>query len=257
VKGVLGPLAVRSGAAPAAERPRSAPPGLRLSSPLTVRLTSIRSLFAPAPDSDAGLVRLLRSGDEEAFAALVDRYGPSMLRLAMMYVSSRAVAEEVVQESWLAVLTGIDRFEERSSLKTWMFRILTNKAKTRAEREGRTVPFSSIGDPDDGEPAVDPDRFADTGVPGRGPWATPPRALDRIPEERLLAREAQQRIVAAIQALPESQRAVITLRDVDGLSAEETCDVLGLTEGNQRVLLHRARSKVRSEFERYIEEGTV
>ena len=135
-----------------------------------------------------------------------------------MYVSSRAVAEEVVQEAWIAVLTGIDRFEERSSLKTWIFRILSNKAKTRAEREGRTVPFSSLGDPDDDEPAVDPDRFVDTGMPGRGPWATPPRALDRIPEERLLAREAQERIVAAIVALPPAQRAVITLRDVDGLS---------------------------------------
>jgi len=212
-------------------------------------------MFAPAPDSDAGLVRALREGDEAAFAELVDRYSPSMLRLAMMYVSSRAVAEEVVQEAWLAVLTGIDRFEERSSLKTWTFRILTNKAKTRAEREGRTVPFSSLGDPDPDEPAVDADRFADTGVPGRGPWATPPRALDRVPEERLLAREAQERIVAAIVALPPAQRAVITLRDVDGLSSEETCDVLGLTEGNQRVLLHRARSKVRAEFERYIEEG--
>jgi RNA polymerase sigma-70 factor (ECF subfamily) len=219
-----------------------------------VRL-SIRTIFAPAPDSDAGLVRALRAGDEAAFAELVDRYGASMLRLATMYVSSRAVAEEVVQEAWLAVLTGIDRFEERSSLKTWIFRILSNKAKTRAEREGRTVPFSSLGDPDPDEPAVDPDRFVDTGVPGRGPWATPPRALDRIPEERLLAREAKERIVAAIMALPPAQRAVITLRDVDGLSAEEACEVLGLSEGNQRVLLHRARSKVRTEFERYVEEG--
>jgi RNA polymerase sigma-70 factor (ECF subfamily) len=215
---------------------------------------SIRGIFVPSPSSDAGLVRALRRGDEEAFAELVDRLGPSMLRLAMMYVSSRAVAEEVVQEAWVAVLTGIDRFEGRASLKTWVLRILTNKAKTRAEREGRTVPFSSLGTPDDDEPAVDPDRFLDSGVPGRGPWATPPRALDRIPEERLLAREARERIVAAIVALPAAQRAVITLRDVDGLSAGETCDVLGLSEGNQRVLLHRARSKVRAEFERYVEE---
>jgi RNA polymerase sigma-70 factor (ECF subfamily) len=218
-----------------------------------VRL-SLRGIFTPPPASDAGVVRALRRGDEEAFAELVDRLGPSMLRLAMMYVSSRAVAEEVVQEAWVAVLTGIDRFEGRSSLKTWVLRILTNKAKTRAEREGRTVPFSSLGGADD-EPAVDPDRFLDSGVPGRGPWATPPRALDRIPEERLLAREARERIVAAIVALPAAQRAVITLRDVDGLSAEETCDVLGLSDGNQRVLLHRARSKVRAEFERYVEEG--
>jgi RNA polymerase sigma-70 factor (ECF subfamily) len=180
-----------------------------------------------------------------------------MLRLATMYVSSRAVAEEVVQEAWLAVLTGIDRFEERSSLKTWVFRILTNKAKTRAQREGRTVPFSSLSDADaEHEPAVDPDRFVPTGVPGRGPWATPPRAFDRIPEDRLLAREARERIVAAIVALPPAQRAVITLRDVDGLSAEEACAVLELSEGNQRVLLHRARSKVRAEFERYVEEAS-
>src|SRR5262249_51848255 len=158
--------------------------------------------------------------------------GPSMLRLATMFVSSRAVAEEVVQESWLAVLTGIDRFEERSSLKTWVFRILANKAKTRAEHEGRTIPFSSLGGDD--APAVGPDRFAPTGAPGRGPWASPPRALDRVPEDRLLAREARERIVAAIKALPPAQRAVITLRDVDGLTAEEACDVLGLSEGNQR-----------------------
>jgi RNA polymerase sigma-70 factor (ECF subfamily) len=117
------------------------------------------------------------------------------------------------------------------------------------------VPFSSLAGADDDEPAVDPDRFLDSGVPGRGPWATPPRALDRIPEERLLAREARERIVAAIVALPAAQRTVITLRDVDGLSAEETCDVLGLSEGNQRVLLHRARSRVRAEFERYVEEA--
>ena len=214
---------------------------------------SLRNPFAPAPSSDAGLVRALREGDEEAFEELVDRLGPPMLRLAMMYVPSRAIAEEVVQETWLAVLTGIDGFEERSSLKTWVFRILSNKAKTRGEREGRTVPFSSLGGDED-EPAVDPNRFADTGVPGRGPWATPPRPLDRVPEERLLAREARERIVAAIVALPATQRAVITLRDVDGLSAEEACDVLGVSEGNQRVLLHRARSKVRAEFERYVEE---
>jgi RNA polymerase sigma-70 factor (ECF subfamily) len=219
---------------------------------------SLRNLFTGPSSPDAELVRALRDGDEEAFADLVDRLGPSMLRLAGMYVSSRAVAEEVVQEAWLGVLTGIDGFEERSSLKTWIFRILTNKAKTRAEREGRTVPFSSLGNPDgEDEPAVDPDRFVDTGVPGRGPWATPPRALDRVPEERLLAREARERIVAAIVALPPAQRAVITLRDVDGLSAEEACDVLGLTEGNQRVLLHRARSKVRAEFERYIGEDAA
>jgi RNA polymerase sigma-70 factor, ECF subfamily len=216
-----------------------------------VRL-SIRNLFAPASSRDARQLRALRDGDEEAFAELVDRLGPSMLRLARAYVPSPAVAEEVVQEAWLAVLTGLDRFEGRSSLKTWIFRILANKAKTRAQREGRSVPLSSLGDD---EPAVGPERFVDTGVPGRGPWATPPISVERVPDERLLAREARERIAAAIAALPPAQRAVITLRDVDGLSADEVCDVLGVSEGNQRVLLHRARSKVRAEFERYIAGG--
>jgi RNA polymerase sigma-70 factor, ECF subfamily len=219
-----------------------------LSSPTIVRL-SLRSLFASS-SPDAALVDALRNGDEAAYTELVERLGPSMLRLARVYVSSMAVAEEVVQEAWLAVLTGVDRFEGRSSLKTWVFRIVANKAKTRAEREGRTVPFSSLGD---AEPAVDPDRFVDTGEPGKGPWATPPMSLDRVPEDRLLAREARERIVAAIVALPPAQRVVITLRDVDGLTAEEACEVLGVSDGNQRVLLHRARSKVRAEFERYIE----
>src|SRR5262249_53495610 len=134
---------VKSGAA---GRPRRAEGCIIVA--MMVRL-SIRGLFAPSRESDAGLVRALRNGDEQAFTELVDRLGPSMLRLATMFVSSRAVAEEVVQESWLAVLTGIDRFEERSSLKTWVFRILANKAKTRAEREGRTIPFSSLGGDDE------------------------------------------------------------------------------------------------------------
>ena len=166
----------------------------------------------------------------------------------MLYVSTRAVAEEVVQETWLAVLTGLDRFEGRSSLKTWLFRILSNKAKTRGQREGRTLPFSSLAtDGDESEPAVDIDRFAGHA----GHWAAPPRG---VPEERLLAGEAKARIEAAIAGLPPNQRTVITLRDVEGLSAEEACSVLGLSETNQRVLLHRARSKVRAAFEQYLEE---
>jgi RNA polymerase sigma-70 factor, ECF subfamily len=176
-----------------------------------------------------------------------------MLRIALLYVSSRAVAEEVVQETWLAVLTGIERFEGRSTLKTWLFRILTNKAKTRGQREGRTVPFSALAaDGDEGETAVEVDRFLGPGHRGAWGWAAPPRG---VPEERLLAAEARERIEEAIAALPPAQRAVITLRDVEGLSAEEACNVLGLTETNQRVLLHRARSKVRAAFERYL-EGT-
>jgi RNA polymerase sigma-70 factor (ECF subfamily) len=202
----------------------------------------------PAPDEDAPLLEALRAGDEHAFATLVDRYGPSLLRLAQLFVSSRAVAEEVVQETWLAVVTGIERFEGRSSLKTWLFRILTNKAKTRGQREGRTLPFSSLAaDGDEDQTAVAVERF------GRGgAWATPPRG---VPEERLLAAETRARVEQAISALPPNQRAVITLRDVEGLSAEEACNVLGLSETNQRVLLHRARAKVRTALERYLEDA--
>ena len=200
------------------------------------------------PDEDAPLLDALRAGDERAFAALVDKYGPSLLRLAQLYVSSRAVAEEVVQETWLAVLTGIERFEGRSSLKTWLFRILTNKGKTRGQREGRTLPFSSLAsDGDEDQTAVAVERFARGGA-----WATPPRG---VPEERLLAGETRARVEQAISALPPNQRAVITLRDVEGLSAEEACNVLGLSETNQRVLLHRARAKVRAALERYLEDA--
>jgi RNA polymerase sigma-70 factor (ECF subfamily) len=205
-----------------------------------------------SPDEDAGLLEGLRAGDERAFAELVAKYGPSLLRLAQLFVSSRAVAEEVVAETWLAVYTGLDRFEGRSSLKTWLFRILTNKAKTRGQRESRTVPFSALAaDGDEGETAVDVDRFFGPDSRHPGGWVAPPRG---VPEERLLAAEARATIESAIAALPPNQRAVITLRDVEGLSAEEACNVLGLSETNQRVLLHRARSKVRAAFERYLEE---
>jgi RNA polymerase sigma-70 factor, ECF subfamily len=186
-------------------------------------------------------------GDEAAFMALVDKYGPSLLRVAMLYVPTPSAAEEVVADTWLAVVTGLERFEGRSSLKTWLFRILTNKAKTRGQRERRTMPFSSFArDGDEGETAVDVDRFARDGH-----WTAPPRG---VPEERLLAGEARKTIEDAIAALPPSQRAVITLRDLEGLSADEARNVLGLSETNQRVLLHRARAKVRAAFERYLEE---
>ncbi len=198
----------------------------------------------------------MRTGDEAAFRELVRRYGPSMLRVAMMYVSTRAVAEEVVQEAWLGVLKGLDRFEGRSSLKTWIFRILTNTAKTRGEREGRSLPFSSLagaGEDADDSP-VDLDRFIGDGHRWAGHWASAPRNPRDVPEDRLLAGEARQRIAAAIEALPESQRAVITLRDVDGFDAEEAGEILGISDGNQRVLLHRARAKVRAALEAYLDE---
>jgi RNA polymerase sigma-70 factor, ECF subfamily len=189
------------------------------------------------------LVEALRGGDERAFEQLIRMYQAGLVRVAQMYVSSRSVAEEVVQETWLAVLTGIDRFEGRSSLKTWLFRIVTNRAKTRGEREARTIPFSALGEP---EPAVGPDRF------DHGEWASPPAEW---PEERLLAEETQRVIDEAIERLPAAQRAVITLRDIQGWSAEEVRNALELTETNQRVLLHRGRSRVRRALEEYFTEG--
>ena len=205
-----------------------------------------------ASEEDQALVARLRDGDESAFAELIDRYGAMMLRVAQMYVRDRATAEEVVQETWLAVLNGIERFEGRSSLKTWLFRILTNRAKTRGEREGRVLPFSSLAraTEDADEPAVDPDRFLGPDSPTPGAWASPPRAW---PEDKLLERETLGVIAMAIEDLPEAQRTVIQLRDVAGWTPMEVSEALAITDGNQRVLLHRARSKVRAALERYLD----
>jgi RNA polymerase sigma-70 factor (ECF subfamily) len=201
--------------------------------------------------TDGQLVAALRAGDEEAFRTLVRDWHSSLLRVAQIFVPSRAVAEEVVQEAWLRVLGALDKFEGRSSLKTWVFRILVNTAKTRAQREGRSLPFSALHDPARvPEAAVDPDRFRpedDERFPGH--WSVPPREL---PEERLLAAETRERIAAAIEALPPTQRAVISLRDVAGWSSDEVCNALDLSEVNQRVLLHRARARVRQELEDYL-----
>jgi RNA polymerase sigma-70 factor (ECF subfamily) len=203
---------------------------------------------------DAALIAALRARDERAFEALMREYNASLLRVAQIYVASRAVAEEVVQETWIGVLNGIDRFEGRSSLKTWIFRILTNIAKTRGQREGRTVPFSALERPDAvPEAAVDPGRFRrpdDERWPGH--WASRPEPW---PEERLLAAEMREVVERAIEQLPPAQRAVISLRDVEGWSAEEARNALGVSETNQRVLLHRARSKVRQALENYLAEG--
>jgi RNA polymerase sigma-70 factor (ECF subfamily) len=200
---------------------------------------------------DAELVAALRAGDEAAFARIVREWHPSMLRVARIFVPSRAVAEEVVSETWLRVLGALDRFEGRSSLKTWVFRILVNTAKTRAQREGRVLPFSALNDPGRiPEAAVDPDRFRpedDPRFPGH--WSAPPAEL---PEERLLAAETRAMIAAAIDALPATQAAVIRLRDVDGWTAEEVRNALDISDVNQRVLLHRARSKVRQALEEYL-----
>jgi RNA polymerase sigma-70 factor (ECF subfamily) len=203
---------------------------------------------APVED-ETELIAALRAGDESAFRALVEMYHAMLVRVARMYVSTQALAEEVAQDTWLAAIEGIDRFEGRSSLKTWLFRILTNRAKTRGIREGRTLPFSSLETVD---PAVESERFngADHNWPGH--WAAPPRAF---PQERLIAAETREVIERAIAALPPTQRTVISLRDIEGWSAEEVCNALTLTETNQRVLLHRARSAVRAALEQYFEES--
>ncbi|HEY7632804.1 MAG TPA: sigma-70 family RNA polymerase sigma factor [Thermoleophilaceae bacterium] len=207
-----------------------------------------------AQEHEQELVAALKKRDEAAFAELVDRYQASLVRLARMYVRDRATAEEVAQETWLAVLNGIDRFEGRSSFKTWLFRILTNRAKTRGQRDARSVPFSSIGDAD--EPAVDPDRFQGDGEPHPGGWRVFPTPWEGDPEERLLAGEARTLILDTIEQLPPNQRAVITLRDIEGFSADDVRNVLDVSDTNQRVLLHRARSKVRRALEKYLEADT-
>jgi RNA polymerase sigma-70 factor (ECF subfamily) len=202
------------------------------------------------------LVRALRAGEEAAFAYLVDMFGRSMQRVASLYVRDRAVAEEVVQDAWIAVLRGIDRFEGRSSLRTWIFSILVNTAKTRGVRESRTVPFAALGD--DSEPehrSVPEDRFLADGTAWPGHWASGPAHWD-APLERLLSQETRDVITAAIDQLPEMQRRVVTLRDVEGWSSEEVCNVLEISETNQRVLLHRARSKLREAIDRRAIEGT-
>jgi RNA polymerase sigma-70 factor (ECF subfamily) len=197
------------------------------------------------------LIEALRRGDEEAFAKLVDELSPALLRLAMAHVPSRAVAEEVVGDTWLGVIRGIDRFEGRSSLRTWIFQILLNNARTRGKRERRTLPFSFFtrrGEEGRDEPAVDPSRFQGRRGQDPGAWARPPVEWEG-PEARLESDATREVLLKAIAALPPRQRDVITLRDVLGYSSEEARNVLDVSETNQRVLLHRARSKVRAALE--------
>ena len=213
-----------------------------------VLLRRSRAAPASATDDDHALVERLRAGDEAAFMELVDRYDRPLRRLARTFVRTDALADDVVGETWLAVIKGIDRFEERSSLKTWLFRILVNRARSRAVREARQVPFSSLPGADAaGGPAVDPANFRGGG------WIEPPRTFDAEPESRLLAGELRGQLAEAVDTLPEQQRTVILLRDVAGLDGPEVAEALGISEGNQRVLLHRARSRVRAELARYLE----
>ena len=208
--------------------------------------------FQPLPD-DAGVIKGLQEGDEHIFEMVVERYSGSLLRLALAYVPSRAVAEEVVQETWLGVFEGIGRFEGRSSFQTWLFRILSNRAKTRGVRESR---YESIGlgtsdDPEEG-PSLESSLFITEGS-GVGHWKVPPEHWEAdTPERVLLSKECREHIEAAIASLPLTQRQVITLRDLEGVSSDDICNILQISETNQRVLLHRARTKVRAILDRYI-----
>jgi RNA polymerase sigma-70 factor, ECF subfamily len=207
-----------------------------------------------ASAADLELVARLLDGDEGAFASLVRRHHAAMVGVAAAYVGGdRAVAEEVAQDAWLGMLRQLGRFEGRSSLRTWLFRILVNTAKTRGRRERRSVPFSALAGPE--EPAVAPERFLPAGERWAGHWASPPEDWGGLPEERLASKETVAVVRRTIDGLPDGQRAVITLRDVEGWPAAEVCELLGVTEGNQRVLLHRARSRVRRALERHLEEG--
>jgi RNA polymerase sigma-70 factor (ECF subfamily) len=206
-----------------------------------------------ASAEDLALVDRLRAGDEEAFVDLVAGLQAGMLRVARMYVSSHAVAEEVVQEAWLGVLQGIARFEGRSSLRTWIFRIVTNIAKTRGQREGRSVPASALVGNDVDRPTWDPDWFRDALDAWPGQWSTFPHDWGGVPEARLMGSETLAVVRDAIDSLPPMQAEVIRLRDVLGWSSEEVRNALDLTETNQRVLLHRARAKVRRALDAYFE----
>jgi RNA polymerase sigma-70 factor (ECF subfamily) len=207
-----------------------------------------------ASPADLAIVERLRAGDETTFMMLVEQHQAAMLRIARMYVSSGAVAEEAVQEAWLGIIKGLDRFEGRSSLRTWMFRIVAYVAKTRGQREGRSVPFSTLAG-DETESAIDPDWFQRAAERFPGEWRTVPDDWRGIPEDRLIGNETLQRIGLAIDMLPPMQAEVIRLRDVLGWTSEEVRNALDLSETNQRVLLHRARSRVRRELDTYLSEG--
>jgi len=197
-------------------------------------------------EEEQALIRRVLDGDEAAFTELVRQYNGQMIRLAMVFVPSAAVAHEVVQEAWMGVLSGLPGFQGRSSLKTWIFRILTNRAKTRGVREGRTVPFSALAREDEGP--LEPERFA-----SNGRWASPPPPWGVTSPEALLRRkQAMSALKDAVQELPPNQRAVVALRDIDGWDSADVCNVLDISETNQRVLLHRGRTRVRKALEDHL-----
>jgi RNA polymerase sigma-70 factor (ECF subfamily) len=217
----------------------------------------IHGARAKVARDDPALLDALRHGDEAAFEELIGRYHQALTRSAMLYVGDPAIAQEVAQETWVALLNGLTRFEGRSSLKTWLFTVVANRARSRAQRERRCIPFSEMASSElaTDEPAVEPQRFATE--PGRldGHWNSLPRDWQDTPESSLLSDETQAVLRAAIETLPATQRAVVTLRDVEGLTAGEVCNLLDLSETNQRVLLHRGRSKIRRALERYLDRG--
>lgn len=208
----------------------------------------------PSSVGEQALIEALLEGDESAFMSLVERYGAVMLRLARTYVGSAAIAEEVVQEAWVGVIQSLPRFQGRSSLKTWLLRILKNIASRRAAQERRSVPFSALEKPEDegGEASVPARRFLDAGERWAGHWSSVPQRFGDLPEERLFSRAALDVVEAEMLNLPLNQRTVIELRDVEGWEAAEVCELLEISEANQRVLLHRARSRVRNALESHL-----
>ena len=210
------------------------------------------AVLAGGSHQQGDLLDRLRAGDRAAFAELVDAWSPVLLRVARLHVSTRASAEEVVQETWLAVIGQLDRFEGRSSLRTWVFRILENRARTRGVREARTLPWSAaFPDRDDGGATVDPSRFRGPDDVWPGGWtpAGRPTPWEPSPEDAAVAAETRRVLRAALDELPERQRTVVELRDVHGLSSDEVCERLDLTPGNQRILLHRGRARLRARLE--------
>jgi RNA polymerase sigma-70 factor (ECF subfamily) len=232
----------------------AAPAVTRSSGPETARARYLPAVPPVPTGDDRDLVEALRAGDQQAFAALIDGWSGSMLRMARMHVPTDSVAEEVVQETWLAVLTGLARFRGESSLRTWVYRILLNQAKTRGIRERRTVPFASLTGDEDGVdgPTVDPARFQAAGEPHPGGWRQFP---EEWPEQAALSREVREIISRALDELPPRQRAVVAMRDLEGHTAEEVSDLLMISTGNQRVLLHRGRAVVRARLERYYDSA--
>jgi RNA polymerase sigma-70 factor, ECF subfamily len=205
--------------------------------------------------SEERLLSALRAGDEAVFTELVRTQTPALIRLARLNLGDLAAAEEVAQETWIGFLESLERFEGRASVRTWLYRILLNKARTRQGKDARTVPFSSVED--EGipyEPSVDPGRFRGGDDQWQGHWSSAPPSWSDIPEDRFLASETFSVVDEALRGLPPAQREVVMLRDIDGWSSTEVCNVLGLSETNQRVLLHRGRSRVREALERHLSE---